>query len=253
MVSSLNMENKRMSDKYFLPAAVLIAGLLIAGAVLWNGSHGTNSGTTQTAAAGTAGAPSVNIKDVSTTGEPYIGNPNAPVTIAFWSDYQCPYCKAFEVGGVSGINIAPAMPDIIQNYVDTGKVKVVFKDFAFLGPDSMVDAEYARAVWALYPSQFFAWRTALYTQEPEENSMSATANLAFLRTILNSVSGINANDVIAAVAANQTTYDAAINADKTEGTTFGVNATPSFIIGTTLLAGAYPYANFQTLLNAELN
>jgi protein-disulfide isomerase len=233
------MEPTKSSDKYLLPGSVLIGLILIAGVVYWNGQHPGTAGTQQ--AAGTAQTPPVNIKNVKTDGEPFMGQANAPITIAEWSDYQCPFCKQFELD---------TLPQIVQNYVDEGKVKIVFKDFAFLGPDSMVDAEYARAIWALYPTQFFAWRTAIYTQEPQENSLSAADNLTFLAKVINSVSGLNLSDIKAAVAANQATYDAAINADKTEAGNFGVNATPSFIVGTQLIAGAYPYSTFQSALDA---
>jgi protein-disulfide isomerase len=228
-------------NKFFLPIAIVVAGLLVAGAVIWNGSHSTTGTGTTTGTGGTA--PSVNIKDVQTTGEPYIGNANAPVTIAEWSDYQCPFCKEFEL---------TTLPQIIQNYVSAGKVKVVFKDFQFLGPDSLVDAEYARSIWALYPGQFAAWRTALYTQEPQENSMSATANLAFLLKVTGSVSGIDVSKVTADVTANQATYDAEISADRTQAQAFGITATPSFVVGTQMIAGAYPYATFQAAIDALL-
>ncbi|MHB8660589.1 MAG: DsbA family protein [Minisyncoccota bacterium] len=229
------MDTNDTGNKFFLPLAVILAGLIIGGAVIWSNSHPSAAPT-----AGTGTAPSVDIKDVKTDGEPFIGQANAPVTIAEWSDYQCPYCKQFEV---------TTLPQIIQNYVNSGKVKVVFKDFAFLGPDSLVDAEYARAVWALYPSQFAAWRTALYSQEPQENSLNAADNLAFVLKVTGSLSGVDVNKVKAAVAANQAAYDAAINADKTEGGNFGIQATPSFIIGTQMIAGAYPYSNFQTVID----
>lgn len=229
------MNTNETGNRFFLPVAVVLAGLFIAGAVVWNGSHPVAGTTT-----GVAPTPSVNIKNVQTTGEPFIGNPNAPITIAEWSDYQCPFCKQFEL---------TTLPQIIQNYVNTGKVKVVFKDFAFLGPDSMVDAEYARAVWALYPAKFLDWRTALYSQEPQENTMNTSANLAFLLRVTGSVTGIDVNKIKAAVTANQTTYDAAINADRTEAQNFGINATPSFVIGTQMIAGAYPYATFQAAIN----
>ncbi len=230
-----------MGNKYFLPISVLLAALIIGGAVLWSGAHPavTPAGTTT----GTA-LPPVNIKNVKTAGEPFIGQANAPVTIAEWSDYQCPYCKEFEI---------TTLPSIIQNYVNAGKVKVVFKDFPFLGPDSMVDAEYARAVWALYPAQFAAWRTALYVTEPQENSLSATENLTFLANVTNSVSGIDLAKIKAAVAANQATYDAAINADRTEAANFSIQATPSFVIGTQMIAGAYPYSTFQSAINSVLH
>ncbi len=233
------MDTNEISNKFFLPAAVIVAGLFIAGAVIWSGSHPAQApGTTGPGAAPTI---AVNIKDVKTDGDPFIGKADAPVTIAEWSDYQCPYCKEFEI---------TTLPQIIQNYVNEGKVKVVFKDFPFLGPDSMVDAEYARAVWTLYPAQFGAWRTTLFTQEPQENSMDAAANLAFVLKVTGSVKGIDVNKIKADVTANQAAYDTAINADKTEAANFGIQATPSFVIGTQMIAGAYPYATFQAAIDA---
>ena len=223
----------------FLAGSVIVAGILIAGAVVWNGQHPAGpSGT-----GGTGAAPSVNVKNINTNNSPFIGDPNAPVTLIEWSDYQCPFCKMFEV---------QTLPQIVQNYVNAGKVKVVFMDFPFLGPDSMVDAEYARAVWQLYPPQYFAWRSALYSDQPQENSLSASDNVTWLMKVTKSVSGIDANKVQAAVASNQASYDAAINADKTEGTSNGVNATPSFIVGTQLISGAEPYSAFQQAIDTEL-
>ncbi|MFZ1074928.1 MAG: DsbA family protein [Minisyncoccia bacterium] len=233
------------SNGKFLPIAVVVGCLFIAGAVLWNGSHSSGSGAAAQGGTqqGTQPTVAVNIKDVKTDGNPFIGQASAPVTIAEWSDYQCPFCKEFEI---------TTLPQIVQDYVAAGKVKIVFKDFPFLGPDSMVDAEYARAVWALYPAQFGAWRTALFSQEPQENSLSAADNLTFVNKVTGSVSGISLSAVKAAVAANQTAYDTAINADKNEAANFGISATPSFVIGTQMIAGAYPYANFKTAIDALL-
>lgn len=107
-------------------------------------------------------------KDIVRPGDPFIGKADAPVTIAFWSDFQCPYCKAFETGGVPGISNPAALPDIIKDYVDTGKVKVVFMDFVFLGQDSISAALYGRAVWKLFPDKYFDWRTQMYVAQDAE-------------------------------------------------------------------------------------
>lgn len=233
------------TSKYLIPAAVVLAGLFIGGAVIWNGSHPVGTGTTP------GQQVAVDIKDVKTDGEPYIGQASAPVTLAFWSDFQCPYCKAYEVGGVAGISTPAALPDIIKNYVNTGKVKVVFKDFAFLGNDSMTAAEYGRAIWALYPSQYFAWRTAMYTAQDAEGDQGF-GDAASIDTLTATISGIDVAKVKANIAANKAAYDASIDADKTEATTMGINATPSFIVGKQVIAGAYPYATFQAAFDALL-
>jgi protein-disulfide isomerase len=228
------MDLKDTSTKIILIGVVVLIVLIVTGAVIWGGGTQPASGTPTT---------TINPSQVQTTGDPSVGSTTAPVTMVEFSDYQCPACKEFEL---------TTLPQIMTNYVGTGKVKIVFKDFPFLGPDSMVDSEYARAILVLYPADFFAWRTAVYTQEPDENTLSATANQAFMATVLSSINGIDPSKVIAAVSANQSAYDATINADKAEGTALGVDATPTFVIGNQLISGAYPYATFTAALNPLL-
>jgi protein-disulfide isomerase len=240
------MENK-ISDKYFLPAALLVGLALIAGAIYWNGQHpatvsppGTPGAPTVTG--GTAPTPTaVDIKDVKMDGAPFIGNANAPVVIAAWSDFQCPFCKQFEV---------VSLPQIIKDYVDAGKVKVVFKDFAFLGSDSTEAALYSRAVWKLYPDKYFEWRTAMYNAQDQEHG--GFGNAASIDKLNATISGIDAAKVTADVNKNKSTYQALIDADKTEAAKFGIGATPSFVVGTQMIAGAYPYDTFKTAIDAVL-
>jgi protein-disulfide isomerase len=228
------METNDTNSK-FLPVAVIVAGLLIAGAVLWNGSRSE-------APAGPGAAPAVNIKDIKTDGAPFIGKANAPLTIAFWSDFQCPFCKNFELG---------TLPQIIQNYVDTGKVKIVMMDFTFLGNDSVDAALYSRAVWNLYPDQYFAWRTAMYEAQDEEQDIGF-GDAASIDKLNATIAGVDATKVAADVKANKSAYQVAIDADRAEAQKASINATPSFVIGTQVIQGAYPYANFQAAIDAAL-
>lgn len=232
------MNTNEISNKYFLPVSVVIAGLLIAGAVIWNGSRPVDSAApTQE---GTVSA--VNIKNVKTDGAPFIGNANAPVTIAAWSDYQCSFCKKFEV---------EILPQIVKDYVDTGKVKIVFMDLTFLGSDSDTAAVYGRSVWKLYPSQYFAWRTAMYVAQDEGQDMGFGDETS-IDKLNATIAGIDATKIAADVKANKNTYEAQINADKTEAQKVGVDATPSFVIGKEVIKGAYPYTTFQVAIDAAL-
>ena len=234
------------TNKYFLPVAVVVAGLLIAGAVMWNGSRPAGTDSTGSPQAG----PKVNIKDVKTDGDPFIGSATAPVTIAFWSDFQCPFCKSAEVGGVPQIPTPPSIPEIIKNYVDMGKVKIVFMDFAFLGNDSITAALYNRSVWKLHPTQYFAWRTAMYVAQDAENS--GFGNATSIDKLNATIPGLDAAKIAADVEANKAVYQAMIDFDKAEAQKVGVNATPSFVIGTEVIQGAYPYPTFQTAIDALL-
>jgi protein-disulfide isomerase len=222
------------TNKYFLPAAVVVAGVFIAGAVIWSGSHPGTPGT------GTSPTATANIKDVKTDGDPYIGQASAPITIAFWSDFQCPFCKQFEVN---------TLPQIIKDYVDTGKAKIVFMDFAFLGNDSITGAVYSHSVWKLYPAQYFAWRTAMYNAQDQEGDQGF-GDAASIDKLDATIPGLDAAKIAADVKANGATYQAQADADKAEGQKQGVNATPSFVIGTQLIQGAYPYPTFQQALDA---
>ena len=220
-----------------LPAAIVIAGLLIAGAVVWSNLDSTGAPQADNGAAQT-----IDIKNVKTDGNPFIGQVNAPVTIAFWSDFQCPYCKNFELN---------TLPDIIKNYVDTGKVKVIFMEFAFLGDDSTTAALYSQSIWKLYPSQYFAWRTAIYTAQDEEGNVGF-GNAASIDTLNATIVGIDAAKVAADVNTNKSVYQETLDADKAEAGKVGADATPSFVIGTKIIKGAYPYADFQAAIDAVL-
>ncbi len=238
------METNDINSK-FLPVAVVVAGLLIAGAVVWNGSR-PSTGSSQ---GGTPAA--VDIKDIDIAGDPFIGSADAPVVIAFWSDFQCPYCKAVEVGGIPQIPLDPALPDVIKNYVDTGKVKLVFMDFVFLGQDSITAALYNRSVWTLYPDKYFAWRPAMYEAQDEEGDQGF-GDAASIDKLTATIAGIDAAKVAADVKANKSSYQAAVDADRAEAQKIGVNATPSFVIGTQLIPGAAPYAALQSAIDAVL-
>ena len=242
--------NTRDHSSLYIPGAIVIAGVIIGVCIL---VAVTPRAASQTAPAGTTQpAAAVDIKKVKTAGEPYIGNVNAPVTLAFWSDYQCPFCKAFEVGGVSGIPTPAAMPDLLTKYVNTGKLKIVFKDFPFLGNDSVTAAEYARAIWNLYPSQFLAWRTAMFVAQDQEGDQGFGNAVTIDALIKAKFPQIDDAKVKADVATNKAAYDAAMQADMQEGESFGIQGTPGFITGTTLIDGDQPLSAFTATIDPQL-
>lgn len=231
-------------SQLYLPLAIVAAGALIGLGVYYGLSHNASSG---------AGAPSaqVDIKDVKIDGNPFIGKADAPVVVAYWSDYQCPFCKAVEVGGVSGISITPALPQLIKEYVDTGKVKLVFKDYPFLGDDSTMGALYEHAIWHLYPDKFYAWREKMIKAQDEEGD-TGFGDEASILELIKTIPGLDAQKLKADVAANRAAYEASIDADRTEGTALGITGTPAFITGTTLIPGAVEFDSFKRAIDEQL-
>lgn len=65
-------------------------------------------------------------------GSPLIGSQNAPLTVVEWGDYQCTYCHLFHES---------SKDLLLREYVDSGKIKFVFRDFLLNGPDSILAAE----------------------------------------------------------------------------------------------------------------
>jgi protein-disulfide isomerase len=222
-------------NQYLVPASVVIAGLLIAGAVVWNSNNPAPAGGNNNQGGG------VDVSQVETDGAAFIGNPNAEITIAYWSDYQCPFCKRFEL---------ETMPQIAQNYISNGKVRIVFKDFQFLSEDSLTAALYGRAVWELYPEHYAEWRDAIFEAQDQEHG--GFGDDASVRALTGTIPGIDGTRVAQAVNDNRDAYTTAINADRAEGQRFGIRSTPSFIIGDQVVVGAQPYPAFEAAIEAVL-
>jgi protein-disulfide isomerase len=239
-----------LKSEHLIPLSIIIGSVLISISVLFSAkvitadgpSHAVVSTTTSPNPTQPA-TPVVDVSKVHTAGEPFIGNANAPLTIAYWSDYQCPFCRQNEEN---------TFPQIITDYVDTGKVKVVFKDFQFLGADSQTLGQFGRAVWALAPHQFYAWHKAVYDAQGTENTGWATHDK--IMSITSSVLGMSlANQVDALVTSQGAVYQKEMDADKTEAASFSVTGTPSFVIGSQLIVGAEPYDQIKSAIDAQLN
>jgi len=221
-----------------VPVAILIAGAFIGVCVLASGymHGGARSGTEDAVVA----APKVNIQDVELAGAPFIGKADAPA-LAYFSDFQCPYCKKFD---------QQILSEIKKKYVDTGKLKIVFKDFVFLGPDSNTAALFAKAVWNLYPQQYYAWREAMYAAQDAENA--GFGDRASIEKLTAGIAGIDQKKVSAAVDANTDLYEKQISAEADETQKFGITGTPSVIVGKQLVGGFSPLSTYERAIDAAL-
>lgn len=250
---TLTRSQRLAQNPLLIPGSILL-GALIIGICLIIGLSG-RGGTSTANDGGTATAPAnVDVKNIAIDGDPFIGKANAPVTLVYWSDYQCPFCKAFEVGGVPQINtnIPAAMPDIIKNYVDTGKVKVVFKEFPFLGQDSITGAEYAYAIWDLYPAQFYNWRIAMFKAQDAEGDQGFGDAATIDALITKQFPQLSLSKIKQQITSNKASYDKRMNDEKAEGGTNGVQGTPGFVTGTKLIGGDAPFSDFKKVIDPQL-
>jgi protein-disulfide isomerase len=227
-------------EKYLTPLSILVVGIIIVLALLFGPGAKTAQ---QAATSGQPKAATVDIKSVKTAGEPTVGATSAPVTMALFFDYQCPFCKQFDQTVVA---------QIYTNYVQAGKVKIVFKDFDFLGPDSIEASEFARAFAELYPDQFYAFYSAVFAAQGQETRTLDPQYLPGIEKIAAVLPGVDVKKVDALMTQKKAQYDTTIQNDFTEGQGFGIQGTPNVIVGTTLLQGAQTYSTVSALIDAQL-
>jgi len=183
----------------------------------------------------------VNVKDVDIKNEPYIGDQNAPIVMAYWLDFQCPFCQRFET---------ETLPTLIEKYVNTGKLKIVFKDFQFLGEDSTTAGLAENAVWEIAPESYQAWHKAMYEKQDEENG--GWGKKEDITALARTIPGIDADRVSALMEEKKEAYQKELDDDNQEGSKFGVTGTPGFVVGDQSISGAQPTSVFTQVIDALL-
>jgi protein-disulfide isomerase len=228
-------------NQYFVPVLVVLAiGLAFFSGSLWQRLQNLEKGgaVAPGAQATPAAAPSVDINSAGGTGHlPVMGDASAKVTIIEFADFRCPFCEQF---------FTQTENQIIQNYVNTGKVKFAFRQFAILGTSSTVAADAAEC--ANDQGKFWDFHNYLYKNQPPETdtSMYNTDTLTKAAVTLG-MDGTKFKTCLASQA-----DDSKVQQDISDGEKAGVSATPSFFINGTLITGSEPYSTFQQTIDADL-
>lgn len=175
---------------------------------------------------------------VSTDDDAILGDPNAPVTIVEFSDFQCPYCERFYTESMSLLK---------TNYIDTGIVKLIYRDFPLpIHQNSSMASQSAecarRANGGLDDAAYFQMHDLLFENQ------SVWSNSADAKSILEGLAKDNLGVDISACLDNET-MKAEVEADYTAGRGYGLSGTPSFFINGKKIVGAYPYLVFQKIID----
>lgn len=218
----------KKSADYFLPISILVAGVLVAGSVFYlvgtlkNNQQGT--GTPPDTNTGVVGeSPELASSDV------ILGDPNAPVAIIEYGDYQCPFCARF---------FEETEKQIRRDFVESGKVKFVFRNFQFLGPESQAAGEAAEC--AKDQNKFWAYHDALYTAELADG---AEHNGNLNRTLFMKIAGdLQMNTTEFGQCIDTHKYAQRVETETQEASSkYGVNSTPTAFVNGERIVGAMPY------------
>jgi len=185
---------------YYLSIPIII-GVIVGGFL---GTYGINSDSSEI----------ITPAKLIENGSPFLGNPDAPITILEWGDYQCTFCYKFHQNTLQIIN---------ENFIKTGKVKVVFKDFPLNGPDSKLAAEASYCAqdqekyWQYHDEVYRNWggeRTGWITRE----ALTEFAQVVNLDTE-------KFNKCL-----DDNKYESKVNSLYEFGNDIGIDATPSFLV-----------------------
>ncbi|KKP38533.1 MAG: DSBA oxidoreductase [Candidatus Peregrinibacteria bacterium GW2011_GWF2_33_10] len=184
--------------------------------------------------------PNTNIVvDVSVDDDPIEGDKDAKVTIIEFSDFQCPYCARFFNGAYSQIK---------SQYIDTGKVKLVFRDFPLsFHQYAMQGAVAANCVREQDEEKYWDMHDLLFSK-PADWLSSSDVNTA-LKTFASDL-GVNAGKFETCLSSDK--YTEEINKDIADGRTAGVRGTPTLFVNGRMLVGALPFDSFKTVIDEEL-
>ncbi len=165
-----------------------------------------------------------------------LGKAEAPVLIQEYGDFQCPSCGAFA---------RLIEPQIRAAYIDTGKVRLEWHDFAWIGAESRDAANAARC--AGDQGKFWEYHDLLYGSQSGENQG------AFSKDRLKSLgAGLGLGAASFGACIDGGSHLAAVQADFADVSSKGFNGTPTFVIGTQRIVGAQPFEVFQAAIEAAL-
>lgn len=174
-------------------------------------------------------------------GSPILGNNDAKVTLVEFGDYQCHFCNVF---------FHSTEDKILRQYIETGKVKMIFKDYTIIGPDSINASHGAHC--AEEQGLFWEYHDVLYSNWTGENNGWASSE-----NLLKFAQEIKLDTNQWSECMNSGTYSDVILASNNDAKALELTGTPAFfIIGpdgqVSKLFGAQPFETFENIIENEL-
>ena len=218
-------------EKFIMPGAIVMAGVLISAAVIY--SNGGLGGTAR------VGDVAGDIKAVSTDDDAYLGDKDAPVVIVEFSDFQCPFCRSFW---------RDTLPLIKSEYIDTGKVRFVYRDFPLdMHPGAMPAAQATEC--AEEQGKFWEMHDKIFIEQDKQGGGTVQFGADDIKKW---AAGIGLNISALNSCLDSQKYAEEVKKDQNDGQTAGVSGTPAFFINGRLVVGAQPFSVFKTIIDEEL-
>ena len=165
--------------------------------------------------------------------DPFMGSADAPITIVEFSDFQCPFCAKFQ---------SETLNQIKERYVNTGKVKLVYRDFPLnsIHPDAQKAAEAAEC--ADDQGKFWEYHDILFDNQValKVSNLKSYAQQLGLDTA-------TFNDCL-----DSGKHKEEVTKDLNDGSVYGISGTPGFLINGQVISGAQPFSSFENIIEEIL-
>jgi protein-disulfide isomerase len=183
---------------------------------------------------------------VSIDDDPIKGSNDAPITVVEFSDFQCPFCSRFHI---------QTFPLILKEYVDTGKVKFVYRDFPIQSSHPNAIPAAAASECAHEQNNYWEYHNALFERQTVWNNLEISDSINTFKKFAIEL-GLNEDQFNSCLDSGK--YIEEINKDLKDGTNYGITGTPGFLIGNekngfVKLTGAQPFEAFKRIIDSQLN
>ena len=215
-------------------ASTLVLLLVVVGMVIpWGESEAGINGNAVKGGSNNGGK--INMDDLADD-DAFKGDKDAPVTIVEWSDFGCFFCERF---------YSETLGLIEENYIETGKVKLVYRDFPWEAAHPGAGKAAEAAECAREQGKFWEMHDTIF-----EDGISGGVGgvTAFKQYAINL--GLNTENFNSCLDSGK--FAKEVEKDMQDGRAAGISGTPGFIINGKLVSGAQPFSVFQQAIEAEL-
>jgi len=166
-----------------------------------------------------------------------LGDEDAPIVVIDFSDYQCPFSKKFH---------SNILPQLKLDYIDTGKVKYIFKDFPLKIHPKVLYAHYA-ANCAGEQEKYWEMHDKLFENQQEWSKADNLPDIFAKYAQELKLNTVNFKDCL-----SSETYKEIVKKNKDDGIAYGAKGTPTLIVNGKIIRGVNTYDHFKQILEKAL-
>ena len=228
-------------DAWLIAAATLVGAILVCITILW-----VNAGSPSLFKFAKNDSPEVSDSPQAIDSSKLIdddavlGDKNALVTVVEFSDFQCLFCRKFWV---------ETMPQLKKAYIDTGKIRFVYRDFPLSSIHPSAEASAEASECAADQNKYWEMHDVIFSEQAKKGTGTIQYTVNDIKKWAGQI-GLDVTKFNSCLDSGK--YKSEVEKDTQDATAIGISGTPAFVIGSKIISGAYPFSEFQKAIDAEL-